>query len=79
MSSEHKSLLAMLLGAPGVKGEGITALSKDDKLTDFVLSIISKKQDDDRLIKDPFYVLDLGVVMSLMEKWFLALPLVQSF
>ena len=41
--------------------------------------MISKKQDDDRLIKDPFYVLDLGVVMSLMEKWSLALPLVQSF
>ena len=80
MSLEHKSLSSILLGAPRVKGEGITTLSKDDELTDFVLSMISEKQDDhDQLIKDPFYVLDLGVVVSLMEKWSLNLPLVQPF
>ena len=73
MGSNHKSLQA-ILGAPGVRGKRVTALSKDG-LTDFVLSMISKKQE----LKEPFYVLDLGVVVSLMEKWSRALPLVQPF
>ena len=41
--------------------------------------MILKKQDDDELIKDTFYVLDMGVVVNLMEKWSLNLPLVQHF
>ncbi|CBI18908.3 unnamed protein product, partial [Vitis vinifera] len=73
MGSNHKSLQA-ILGAPGVRGKRVTALSKDG-LTDFVLSMISKKQE----LKEPFYVLDLGVVVSLMEKWSRALPLVRPF
>lgn len=73
MGSNHKSLQA-ILGAPGVRGKRVTPLSKDG-LTDFVLSMISKKQE----LKEPFYVLDLGVVVSLMEKWSRALPLVQPF
>lgn len=70
-SDQKNSVLAILGGAPGV-----TALPKDLELTDFVLSTISKKED---LLKEPFYVLDLGVVLGLMETWSRALPLVRPF
>lgn len=73
MSSSQKRL-QVALGAPGVKGKRATPLSKDG-LTGFVLRMVSKKQD----IKEPFYVLDLGVVATLMEKWSRSLPLVRPF
>ncbi|KAF8405475.1 hypothetical protein HHK36_010381 [Tetracentron sinense] len=68
------SNLQVVLGAPGVKGKMPASLSKDG-LTDFILSIISKKQEG----KEPFYVLDLGMVVSLMEKWSHSLPNVRPF
>ncbi|PIA35539.1 hypothetical protein AQUCO_03500119v1 [Aquilegia coerulea] len=73
MGSSTKSLQAVL-GAPGVKGKKVTNLSKDG-LTEFILSKISSKQD----VKDPFYVMDLGVVVSLMDKWIRTVPSVRPF
>lgn len=73
MVSNPKSHQA-IMGAPGVKGKKVTALPKDG-LTDLIRSVISKRQE----FKEPFYVLDLGVVASLMEKWTRSLPTVRPF
>ena len=60
--------------APGVTGKRVTALPKTG-LTDFMRSIISKEQET----KEPFYVLDLGVVSALLDKWTRTLPIVRPF
>ncbi|KAK9165032.1 hypothetical protein Scep_000223 [Stephania cephalantha] len=60
--------------APGVKGNKVTRLSREG-LTDFILSNISKTQE----LKDPFYVLDLGTVVSHMNKWTQSLHNVHPF
>ncbi|XP_022766544.1 ornithine decarboxylase-like [Durio zibethinus] len=73
MGSSPRSLQA-IVGAPGVRGKKITALSKDG-LTAFIQSIISTKHE----MKEPFYVLDLGVVMALFDKWARNLPIAQPF
>ncbi|KAJ1375359.1 PLP-binding barrel [Sesbania bispinosa] len=61
--------------ASGVKGKGVTALSADHTLTDFIQSVITDKPD----IESPFSVLDLGVVMDLMDNWASKLHTVQPF
>ncbi|XP_058220619.1 ornithine decarboxylase-like [Rhododendron vialii] len=73
MAANTKSL-QIIMGAPGVKGKTVTALPKDG-LTDLIRSVVSENQD----FKEPFYVLDLGVVTSLMEKWTRSLPTVRPF
>ncbi|XP_042500799.1 ornithine decarboxylase-like [Macadamia integrifolia] len=73
VSSSHE-VLRSVLAAPGVKGKMVTSLSENG-LTNLIQSIISKKQEQ----KDPFYVLDLGVVFSLVEKWNRSLPNVRPF
>lgn len=47
-----------------------------DALQDFMLSIITQKLQDE---KQPFYVLDLGEVVSLMNQWKSALPNIRPF
>ncbi|OVA15981.1 Ornithine/DAP/Arg decarboxylase [Macleaya cordata] len=74
MGSTSKTHLQDVLGAPGVKGKRVINISNDGS-TDFIQSIISKKQE----VKDPFYVLDLGNVVSLMNKWNRSLPNVRPF
>ncbi|KAJ4838163.1 hypothetical protein Tsubulata_032562 [Turnera subulata] len=77
-SSYHRKLQHLILNAPGVKGMKVTPLSRDDlRLTDLMQSIIFKAQEED--IKEPFYVLDLGVLVSSMDNWTRALPMVQPF
>ncbi|KAI8549388.1 hypothetical protein RHMOL_Rhmol06G0020900 [Rhododendron molle] len=73
MVSNTKSL-QIIMGAPGVKGKKVTALPKDG-LTDLIGSVVSENHD----FKEPFYVLDLGVVTSPMEKWTRSLPTVRPF
>ncbi|KAL4650304.1 hypothetical protein ACB092_01G077600 [Castanea dentata] len=73
MPSISKSLQA-ILGAPGINGKRVTVLSKDG-LTDFMRSIICSEQET----KETFYVLDLGAVATLMDRWTLALPKVQPY
>lgn len=63
--------LQAVLGAPGAKGGTATALRKDG-LTEFMRSIMLQNQ-------EPFYVLDLGVVVSLSDKWTRSLPTVHPF
>ncbi|KAF9589477.1 hypothetical protein IFM89_024748 [Coptis chinensis] len=63
-----------VLGATTMKGRKVTNLSKDGS-TDFITSNISDKQE----VKDPFYVLDLGILVSLMEKWTRTMPIVRPF
>ncbi|KAJ0085705.1 hypothetical protein Patl1_09468 [Pistacia atlantica] len=66
--------LQTVLCAPGVSGRRATAFRKDG-LTEFMQSIMFKKQE----LKEPFYVLDLGVVVSLFDKWTRSLPTVRPF
>lgn len=47
-----------------------------DALQDFMLSIITQKLQDE---KQPFYVLDLGEAVSLMDQWKSALPNIRPF
>ncbi|KAL0351702.1 UNVERIFIED_CONTAM: Ornithine decarboxylase [Sesamum calycinum] len=48
---------------------------QNSTLLDFIKSVIVKKQEN----KEPFYVLDLGVVASLMNRWTRNLPNVRPF
>ncbi|XP_038715127.1 ornithine decarboxylase-like, partial [Tripterygium wilfordii] len=68
--------LQAVLDAPGVRGKTVTEIPKDG-LTGFIQSIISNKSRESQ--EEPFYVLDLGVVMALLEKWAHSLPMAQPF
>ncbi|KAJ4702199.1 ornithine decarboxylase-like [Melia azedarach] len=74
MGSIPKSLPSSVFNATGVKGKRITTPSENE-LTEFIQSIIFKKQE----VKEPFYVLDLGAVISLYNKWCRSLPMVRPF
>lgn len=72
--SDPKSLqLKAILGAQGVKGKCVTALNKGYDLSNFMQTIALKKS------KEPFYVLDLSVVQTLMSQWRKSLPGVRPF
>jgi ornithine decarboxylase len=73
MGSSPKSLQA-IMGAPGVRGKRVTTLSKGG-LIDFIQSIVFSKQDS----KEPFYVLDLGAVAGLVDRWTRALPMARPY
>ncbi|PSS31218.1 Ornithine decarboxylase [Actinidia chinensis var. chinensis] len=66
--------LQVILGAPVVREKKVTALPKDG-LDDLIRSIIFNTQQ----LNEPFYVLDLGVVASLVDKWTRSLPTVRPF
>ncbi|KAG2698248.1 hypothetical protein I3760_07G142000 [Carya illinoinensis] len=76
MGSSPKSpkSLQTILAAPGVRGKRITTISKGG-LSDFMQAIAFSKQES----REPFYVLDLGAVMSLMDKWTRSLPMVRPY
>ncbi|KAL6966306.1 ornithine decarboxylase [Sarracenia purpurea var. burkii] len=57
--------------APGVKGKTVTDLPKDG-LMNFIKFVILNDPD----LTEPFYVLDLGVLASLMDLWTRNLPTV---
>ncbi|KAK4429445.1 Ornithine decarboxylase [Sesamum alatum] len=73
-----KSTLMPLLSAasqpPSTAKNNSTPL-QNSNLLDFIQSVIVSKQEN----KEPFYVLDLGVVASLMERWTRNLPNVRPF
>lgn len=73
MGSSPKNLQA-IMGAPGVRGKKVTALSRAG-LIDFMQSIVFNKQD----FREPFYVLDLGAVAGLVDRWTRALPMVRPY
>ncbi|KAJ8772595.1 hypothetical protein K2173_027772 [Erythroxylum novogranatense] len=73
MGSNSRNLQG-LIGAPGVRGRRVAALPKDG-LTDFIESVVLKRNE----AKEPFYVLDLGVVSEQMDKWCRNLPMIQPF
>ncbi|PON60620.1 Ornithine decarboxylase [Parasponia andersonii] len=62
-------------GAPGLRGQKVTTIQKDG-LISFMQSIVLNTQLDS---KEPFYVLDLGTVVSLIDQWARALPSVRPF
>ncbi|XP_050234077.1 ornithine decarboxylase 1B, chloroplastic-like [Mercurialis annua] len=66
--------MQLLLDAPGIKGKSVKILS-NHSLIDYVQSIILNTQ----VNKDPFYILDLAAVASLMENWSRQLPMIQPF
>nr|GLL37085.1 ornithine decarboxylase-like [Ipomoea trifida] len=68
------AILRSTVGAPAEDRKRIVPLTKD-ALNDFIKSIVLKKQE----AKDPFYVMDLGEVVSLMDKWTTAFPNVRPF
>ncbi|GAV56684.1 Orn_DAP_Arg_deC domain-containing protein/Orn_Arg_deC_N domain-containing protein, partial [Cephalotus follicularis] len=57
-----------------LRDKRVTILPKNG-VTDFMQTIILEKQPT----KEPFFVLDLGVVTSLYDKWTLTLPMVRTF
>ena len=67
--------LQAILGAPGVTGRRVTAIPKDG-LNNFMQSIIHNPQLGSQ---EPFYVLDLGVVVNLMDQWAHTLPMVRPY
>lgn len=70
------SALERVLASPGVKNRKVTALrsSSQEAVIEMARSLI----DNDR-VNDPFYVLDLTVIVNLWQKWQDALPRVQPF
>ncbi|KAK9903692.1 hypothetical protein M0R45_001052 [Rubus argutus] len=68
------SSLQVKLAASQVKGAHIPHDIPRLELTTFIRSIISNQEDP-----KPFYVLDLGVLVNLMEKWNHCLPNVRPF
>ncbi|KAI3914053.1 hypothetical protein MKW98_010865 [Papaver atlanticum] len=76
MGTNPKSHHQEILGAPGVKGKRVMNNSSTDGVTDFIHSIISTTKQE---VKDPFYVLDLGKIVTLMDKWNHSLPSVKPF
>ncbi|KAJ4700602.1 ornithine decarboxylase-like [Melia azedarach] len=68
------STLQTISTSPGINGKRITAL-KQGGLTAFIHSVILNRKQ----VKEPFYVLDLGVVSSLYNKWAHNLPAIQPF
>lgn len=59
---------------PGLKGKNVTTLTEGGT-TEFMESVIVRRKE----AKEPFYVLDLGVVISLYEVWAHSLPMVHPF
>ncbi|XP_062098363.1 ornithine decarboxylase-like [Humulus lupulus] len=81
MGSEAQSnpimSLEAILGSPGVRGKKVTPIDEDNNgLINFLQTIINDAQLDS---KEPFYVLDLGVVTNLMDQWTRSLPTVRPF
>lgn len=70
------SILRSNVGSPAEYRKQSLPLSKD-AIRAFIKSIILNNRQDDA--KDPFYVLDMGEVVSLMDKWTTALPNVRPF
>ncbi|PIA60420.1 hypothetical protein AQUCO_00300135v1 [Aquilegia coerulea] len=70
----HSNILQTFFSSNSVKNKKVTNLTEDE-LNDFILSVINMKPD----VKDPFYVLDLGWVKCLMEKWNSKLPQIRPF
>ncbi|XP_019051735.1 PREDICTED: ornithine decarboxylase-like, partial [Nelumbo nucifera] len=73
-TASNRRILQSMLTAPGIKGKHVSNIATDG-LMDLIQSIVSNNQD----MKDPFYVLDLGVVVSLMDKWRQCLPIAHPF
>lgn len=75
--SSRESLKAIVGGEPRARGMRVAAAAiPKDGLTSFIHSLILNNQHES---KEPFYVLDLGVVTGLMDKWTRALPTVRPF
>lgn len=78
MGSLPKEITCTLdLNAPAlvVRGERVPTITKDGGLLEFMESIILKRQELD----EPFYVLDLGVVISLYHQLISNLPMVHPY
>ncbi|CAI0435050.1 unnamed protein product [Linum tenue] len=76
--SRSSAAAAGIIAASGIKGRTVTTIPKDGGLTDFLRSIISADKESSGG-GEPFYVLDLGTVVSLMETWSKSLPTVHPF
>lgn len=69
--------LPLLLAAPSINGKKVTLLNKPspEGAIDFIQSIITSNHDP----KEPFYVLDLAVVVDLYNKWVQRMANVRPF
>ncbi|KAF5182821.1 Ornithine decarboxylase [Thalictrum thalictroides] len=70
----HSNTLEIFFSSKAVKNKKMTNLTEVE-LNDIIRSVINMKPD----IKDPFYVLDLGMAKCIMEKWNSKLPQIQPF
>ncbi|KAF6135643.1 hypothetical protein GIB67_028214 [Kingdonia uniflora] len=73
MGSTQKGI-EVILGSPWVKGKKVANMSKDGQFS-HIQSIISNRDD----VKEPFYILDYGKVVSLMDKWTTSLPNIKPY
>lgn len=73
MKSSPRSLQAIISATSGKIAKRVEALSGDE-LVAFIRSVISDEQKT-----EPFYVLDLGIVMNLFDTWSRDLPMVQPY
>ncbi|KAH7523459.1 ornithine decarboxylase [Ziziphus jujuba] len=67
--------LKTILGEPRLRSSKRNTAILKDGLTTIIHSTILKNQESN----EPFYVLDLGAVISLMDKWIRTLPTVRPF
>ncbi|XP_047328936.1 ornithine decarboxylase-like [Impatiens glandulifera] len=65
-----------MLASIGVNGKRVTEIPKDTGIKDFIKSILLSHPDS---TKEPFFVLDLGLVKFLMDKWTQNLPSIRPF
>ncbi|XP_038884817.1 ornithine decarboxylase-like [Benincasa hispida] len=73
-AAENGGYIQSLQMAPGIKGKKITWINKNGILG-FVESIILSQKE----ASEPFYILDLGLLINLVHKWAHDLPMIQPY
>ncbi|XP_068640162.1 ornithine decarboxylase 1B, chloroplastic-like [Aristolochia californica] len=81
LANSSMTALQAVLNAPGVRGRKVVRLGKSSETKEggvlgIIQSIVQKQQEGQR---DPFYVMDIGRVAALWEKWACSLPKVRPF
>ncbi|PIA60419.1 hypothetical protein AQUCO_00300134v1 [Aquilegia coerulea] len=70
----HSNVLQTFFSSKSKKNKKVTNLTEEE-LNNFIRSVITMKPD----VIDPFYVLDLGAVKCIMEKWNSKFPQIRPF
>ncbi|KAG9442835.1 hypothetical protein H6P81_018689 [Aristolochia fimbriata] len=84
MPISNTTVLQAVMNAPGIKGRKVASLGKkssrskeeEEGVMGLIQSIVKKQPEGQQ---DPFYVMDIGAVVALWEKWASSLPRVRPF